>query len=126
MGSSGSGNFTDYSHASYQETPAGKIGGSSNENSCDKAFACTLEDVENCEFFKSKSILPSVKTEVYIDFQAPRLAAFDSEGVLIGLLPTTYNYILACVRKGYKYLGVVSVSRSKPVSIVQVTITPSK
>jgi hypothetical protein len=124
MGSSGTGRLTDYSGRSSKGSSS-KTGGSSNEDKCGKAFTASLEEIERCEYFTSKSSTPPLNTEIEIVFKKPRLAAV-AGGVIIGYLPTDKNYVKACIDNGYKYPGVVNSSRMKPVPSVSVTVSPHK
>jgi hypothetical protein len=122
MGSSGTGRFTDYSGTSSQNS---KIGGSSGEDKCGKAFTTSLEEVERSAYFKDSSNLPPKGTKINIVFNKPRLAAV-ADDTVIGYLPTDKNYIKACLESGYEYPGVVSSSLSNPVPSIQITVSPHK
>lgn len=124
MGSSGTGRFTDYSESSSKGSSQ-KTGGSSGEDKCAKAFSTSLEEVERSAYFKANSALPTSGTVIEIVFQKPRLAAV-ADDVVIGYLPTDRNYVRACLEGGYKYPGVVSSSRLKPVASIQITVSPHK
>ena len=126
MGSSGSGNFTDYSETPTKGTSSSKTGGSSNEDKCGKAFSSDLEDVETCEYYESHGDVPPPKTAIKVIFQKPRLAVKTKDGEIIGYLPTVFNYLKVCIDSGYNFLGAVTSSRRVPRPSTNVTVAPSK
>ena len=83
-----------------------------------------IEDVDTCEYYSKKGTLPAVGTEVYIDFKV-RLVVKSNDGLIIGYLPTKYNYLRYCIVKGFTYTGIVSNVSSTPINTVIVDITPS-
>ena len=99
MGSSGTGNFSDYSN--FQRAIKGVTGADDSEDKCTLAFSTLIEDVDTCEYYSKKGTLPSVGTEVNIDFKV--------------------RFIV----KGFTYSGVVSNASSTPINTVVVDITPS-
>jgi len=122
MGSSGPGNFSDYSN--YPRAIKGVTGAVDSEDKCALAFSTLIEDVDTCEYYSKKGVLPAVGTEVYVDFKV-RLVVKSNDGLIIGYLPTKYNYLRNCIVKGFTYTGVVSVASSTPINTVVVDITPS-
>lgn len=122
MGSSGSGNFSDYSN--YPSAIKGVTGAVDSEDKCALAFSTLIEDVDTCEYYSKKGVLPAVGTEVYVDFKV-RLVVKSNDGLIIGYLPTKYNYLRNCIVKGFTYTGVVSNVSSTPINTVIVDITPS-
>lgn len=122
MGSSGTGNFSDY--LNFQGAIKGVTGGVDSEDKCALAFSTLIEDVDTCEYYCKKGALPAVGTEVYIDFKV-RLVVKNNDGLIIGYLPTKYNYLRNCIVKGFTYTGVVSNASSTPINTVVVDITPS-
>ena len=122
MGSSGPGNFSDYSN--YPRAIKGVTGAVDSEDKCALAFSTLIEDVDTCEYYSKKGVLPAIGTEVYIDFKV-RLVAKSNDGLIIGYLPTKYNYLRNCIVKGFTYTGVVSVASSTTINTVIVDITPS-
>lgn len=121
MGSSGPGNFSDYSN--YPRAIKGVTGAVDSEDKCALAFSTLVEDVDTCEYYSKKGMLPGVGTEVYVDFKV-RLVVKSNDGLIIGYLPTKYNYLRHCIVKGFTYTGVVSVASSTPINTVVVDITP--
>lgn len=122
MGSSGTDNFSDYSN--YPRAIKGVTGAVDSEDKCALAFSTLIEDVDTCEYYSKKGVLPAVGTEVYVDFKV-RLVVKSNDGLIIGYLPTKYNYLRHCIVKGFTYTGVVSVASSTPINTVVVDITPS-
>lgn len=122
MGSSGTGNFSDY--LNFQGAIKGVTGGVDSEDKCTLAFLTLIEDVDTCEYYCKKGVLPAVGTEVYVDFKV-RLVVKSNDGLIIGYLPTKYNYLRNCIVKGFNYTGVVSVASSTSINTVVVDITPS-
>lgn len=123
MGSTGSGNFSDY--YGYSKAEKGITGGVDKKDQCSLAFTDCLEEVEICEYYLKKGMLPLVGTEVYIAFDK-RMVAKDKKEVVIGYLPTKYNYLRACMTDGYTYGGIVNAVLTSPVKTVSVAITPSR
>lgn len=119
MGSTGSGNFTDYQGFSGNNP---KQGGESSENKCEKAFRTELEDVDTSEYYNSQGRLPDVNTEVNIEFNGHRIVA-TINGVEIGNLPTKYNYLRQCMNE-YTYLGIVSNTSSNPINSIIINVSP--
>ena len=122
MGSSGPGNFSDYSN--YPRAIKGVTEAVDSEDKCALAFSTLIEDVDTCEYYSKKGTLPAVGTEVCIDFKV-RLVVKSNDGLIIGYLPTKYNYLRNCIVKGFTYTGVVSNVSSTPINTVIVDITPS-
>lgn len=122
MGSSGPGNFSDYSN--YPRAIKGVTGAVDSEDKCALAFSTFIEDVDTCEYYSKKGMLPAVDTEVSVDFKV-RLVVKNNDGLIIGYLPTKYNYLRNCIVKGFSYTGVVSNVSSTPINTVIVDITPS-
>ena len=122
MGSSGPGNFSDYSN--YPRAIKGVTGAVDSEDKCALAFSTLIEDVDTCEYYCKKGMLPAIDTEVSVDFKV-RLVVKSNDGLIIGYLPTKYNYLRNCIVKGFTYSGVVSNASSTPINTVVVDITPS-
>lgn len=66
MGSTGSGNFTDYSN--YSKAVPGVTGGADSFDRCSRGFTVFLEDVETCDYYLKNGTIPSKNTPVVIDF----------------------------------------------------------
>lgn len=111
MGSSGSGNLSDYpgGRGSSGGSGSGGGGGSSGSDPCDRAFEVDLEDVKHSEFYTSKKALPPVGTAVTVE-RRKRLVATAQTGEVIGNFPTSYNDLAACIEDGWSYVGTVVAS----------------
>ncbi len=120
MGSTGSGNFTDYQGYSGSNP---KQGGESKEDICEKAFKTELEDVDTSEYFLSNKHLPPENTEVVIAFNSHRIIA-SIEGLETGNLPTKYNYLRRCMND-YKYSGIVSNASTAPINSITINVVPN-
>lgn len=123
MGSSGSGNFSDYP-GNRPIGGAGRSGGASGENKCDKAFSAMLEEIDRCGYYIEKKDVPKVGDNVIISFDK-RPIAVSEDGFIIGYLPTKFNYIKMCINDGYSYLGRVVSSSSDLVAAVSIDVIPS-
>jgi len=106
MGSTGSGNFSDY--------PRGGQGG---DDKCDKSFSVKLEDIEHCDYFKNHGTVPAVGT-VLVVAHTKRIVAQTDTGEIVGNLPTSFNHLAGCLHQGFKYTGQVRDSKSGSVAIV--------
>ena len=116
MGSSGSGRFTDYP-GSGSGSGAGAGAGDGDvpgyEDQCMLAITIALEDIEQSPYFQEHDSVPAVGTEVRV-VMGPRIAAETSGGVIIGNLPTQYNYLARCIQAGFSYEGFVQDSSNGP------------
>ena len=121
MGSSGTDNFSDYKN--FPRAIKGVTGAVDSEDKCALAFSTLIEDVDTCEYYSKKGMLPAVDTEVSVEFKV-RLVVKSNDGLIIGYLPTKYNYLRNCIVKGFTYTGVVSNVSSTPINTVIVDITP--
>ena len=125
MGSTGSGSFTDYSDHN-QNNPSNhgnSNGGKSGEDQCLRAFSSSLEEIAICDYFKQYNDVPIKGSIVTIEFDK-RIAVINSESILIGYLPTKFNYLRACLTEGFNYEGVVLTSSKSPIPSVIVDIAP--
>ena len=108
MGSSGTGNFGDYK-------PTG--------TRCDESIDTELEDVATMPFYNPTKKLPTsgVAVRVRADPFDGRLVVEDvASGLALGNLPTSYNYLILCIKKGYRYEGTVSAASPRPVPTIDV------
>lgn len=125
MGSTGSGSFSDYSGSRPKEDKDGAGGGgASGDDRCERALACTLEEIEHCDYFTANGSVPPTDTVLTIE-QRGRLFAVDSNGQSVGALPTGFNYLADCMRAGFTYTGRVTASASSPVASVNADFAPS-
>ena len=127
MGSSGSGQFSDYPGTKAKDVSGdgvGKAGGSSGYDPCRQAFHVVLEDVGNSDFYSQFKSVPAVRSQLGILFDKKRVFAVDVNGVKVGALPTKFNYLVACLEDGVIYVGVVTSSAMLPVPTVTADFAP--
>lgn len=124
MGSTGSGRFSDYSGTGggKGDTGAGG-GGASGEDRCNRAFACVLEEVEQCDYFTANQDVPPTNTTLTLELRG-RLMAIDPDGLSVGALPTRLNYLADCLGAGFAYDGRVAAATSGSVASVNVDFGP--
>ncbi len=120
MGSTGTGHFTDYPSSRGSK---GDTGGMSGEDRCDRAFTCVLEEVEQCDYFKANQDVPPSNTALTLELRG-RLMAINPNGLSVGALPTSLNYLADCLNAGFAYSGSVVASTLGPVASVNVDFGP--
>lgn len=116
MGSTGSGSFTDYSGSQNAKGDGGP-GGTGGVDQCSKAFSCKLQEVAQCDYFKQHGAAPPVQTRLSLILNG-RIFAVDESGRTVGALPTSHNYLAACLKAGFHYVGVVTASSDGSVPTV--------
>jgi hypothetical protein len=119
MGSRTSGRLTDYSGVKNSNG----TGGTSGVDRCGQSFDCSLEDVAQCDYFTAHAAVPPVGTELTLVLER-RIFAVAPDGLKVGALPTAYNYIAACIKAGYSYVGAVTASGTTPMPFVSAVFTP--
>ncbi len=125
MGSTGSGRFSDYPGSRPEGEGNGTGGGgASGEDRCARAFSCTLEEVELCEYFTANGDVPAANTALTIQLR-DRLFAVDASEQTVGALPTSLNYLADCLAAGFTYEGRITSSTSTPVALISVDFAPS-
>ncbi|MCI7070647.1 hypothetical protein [Bacteroides pyogenes] len=122
MGSTGSGNFSDYKN--FSKARKGVTGSEDSIDKCALAFSTLVEDVDACDFYIKNGKLPTVGDIVSVEFNV-RLIVTAEDGTIIGYLPTEYNYLRNCIAKGFTYFGRVSVVGTTPINTVVVDIIPN-
>ncbi len=138
MGSSGTGNFTDYPPSGGGRT-SGKGGGggsaggggkSGDKDKCERDIDnLPLEDVANCEYFKQHKTVPPLKTKVKVrkKLVGGRIAVETaSNGEVVGYVPTAYNYLRGCMERDWEYSGKVADSASGKLPKIKVDLAASK
>lgn len=119
MGSSGSGNFSDYSGShggSSGGEGGGAAGGGSNPNTdrcLEDIEGVRIQEIENSEYYKSHGAIPRQGTKVVVrsNLLDGRIAVETKSGnEVIGLLPTKLNYLRRCIEQGHSYSGEISES----------------
>ncbi len=123
MGSTGSGSFSDYPGS--RPRGGGQGGGASGDDRCARAFSCTLEEVEHCDYFSASGGVPPVNTALSVE-QRGRLFAVDAGGQTVGALPTELNYLADCMAAGFTYEGRVNASALAPVASISVDFAPRR
>ena len=121
MGSTGSGNFSDYQGYSGKNP---KQGGESKQSECGKAFRTDLEDVELSEFFTQNGTLPPVESPIEVTFNGTRIVAIQNN-LEIGYLPTRFNYLIACLQE-FNYSGIISSLATAPISSLTINVSPDE
>lgn len=127
MGSSGSGHFSDYPGTKAKEVVGdgtGVAGGASGVDKCKQAFHVLLDDVGNSDFYSQFNNVPAAGDQLGILFDKKRVFAVDVNGVKVGALPTSFNYLVGCLEDGVTYVGLVSSSAVSPVPSVAADFAP--
>jgi hypothetical protein len=138
MESTTSGSYRDYPPA--HRTPTKQALGASTGGSAksgdtkDGGNICTnaitevgLEEVARCDYFQQNNDVPSVKTRVQVrDILVDgRVAVETTAGsIVVGFLPTSFNYVRKCLADGFRYGGTIVSSTRKPIPAVVVTLKP--
>ncbi|EMN1926130.1 hypothetical protein RVV18_000488 [Burkholderia ambifaria] len=99
-------------------------GGASGVDKCKQAFSSVLEDVGQCDFYSQFKRVPAPGTQLGIFFDKKRIFAVDVDRVKVGALPTSLNYLAACLAGGVTYVGVVKSSADKPFPTVEADFAP--
>jgi len=120
MGSSGSGQLTDYPGSGRAKGNGSGGGNPPQSDRCERAFSTHLEDVEHYTYFKNHKSAPPIGTSLHIALQK-RLVALTDGGEVVGSLPTQFNYLAACLESGYGYVGTVRDSSSGPPTAIVAT-----
>jgi len=122
MGSSGSGRISDYSGSKGGSNKSGTGGGAGGggpvppEERCGRAFSVELEDFEHSDYFAANGAPPPVGTALRIR-KVKRLVAETLDGVSVGNVPTSHNYLADCIEADWSYVGQVRVSSSGPPTV---------
>lgn len=130
MGSSGSGKFGTYrtgngKGTSGSGTGAG-IGGGTDEIECPSIIEnIRLEDVATSDYYVNHNLLPASGDQVYLNstiHNGRLVVKAVSTDEIIGNLPTQYNFLVNCIKKGMHYNGAVIASGTTPIPFVVVTL----
>jgi hypothetical protein len=139
MGSSGSGKFGTY-HVGNGQTAGGSgsgaggsgggaggvLGGGTGEIECPAIIEnIRLEDVATSDYYVTNHSLPASgdPVDLHNAIHKGRLVVkATSTGEILGNLPTQYNYLINCIKRGMHYTGVVVASGKTPVPFVVVTL----
>jgi hypothetical protein len=122
MGSRGNGRF-----GFYRREGAGALDGSKNgELSCPLEINnIKLEDIAVSDYyFKYHDVLPSESQIELLDTIINKRLVVRSTSTqdIIGNLPISYNYLNLCIKKGYRYSGVVISSGLSPIPYTVVNL----
>lgn len=127
MGSTGTGNFSDYSNTSGGASPGGgSVGGREAVGiSCDADIDVDLQEVATSQYFAARNAVPPPDTVVRVkpSLVGRRIGVETSDtGEVVGVLPTDHNYLLRCLADDYAYAGRVSLSLDAPFPRVRVEL----
>lgn len=131
MGSSGTSSFSDYpgSRGGSRASGEGAGGGGAGEGGdvCERPFQTHLEEVATCDYYRNNGAVPSDSTTVSIrnTLVSGRIGIQTSNGVLIGYLPTSFNYVLQCINRGFSFTGKVTNADERPTPSVHVSLSGS-
>lgn len=131
MGTTGGGKFKHYDGNRGKSKgsggkPGGKQGGG-KKNECEKAIGdILLEEVANCQYFRSHKNLPPIGSSVNMRkiLEGSRLAIETDSGEVLGYLPIQYNYLRRCMEQDYKYSGNVISASATPLPSVRIDLGP--
>lgn len=125
MGTTGSGRLTDYPGSNKQGSGTGSSGnsGGGETDKCGRAFTVILEDIERSSYYINHEDLPEEGARLTIGFEK-RIVAVAEDGLTVGNLPTSYNYLAACIKDGYSYIGYVSGTTNIPIATVTADFAP--
>jgi hypothetical protein len=138
MGSTNTGRFTDYpkplrptdqAGGGTSASPGGGGGGDARDPCATVIEHEVLEEVARCEYFERHGEVPPVGTDVRVlaDLVGGRLAvATRAEGIVIGLLATRWNLLLACMNDGWRYEGEVVAAIREHVPTIRVELRPAR
>ena len=136
MGSSGSGRFGNYHINDNSKEPkqnngtnvsgiGGAVEGYGEVMCPDSIELIKLEDVPFSEYYKTYNNVPAKDEKVKLrnTLHNGRLVVeLLSTNEIIGNLPTEYNYLFNCVRKGKAYFGEINSSGINPIPYVVVSL----
>lgn len=136
MGSSGTGNFTDYPGTGGGRPggggggAGGGGGGEKSDERCGNALeGVSLQEVATCGYFKAHGTLPAKRSRVHIRkklLSGRVVVDLSATDEAIGLLPTKYNYVVACMKNGWEYTGNVVDNTSGKIPKVIVDLVAKK
>ena len=133
MGSTGTGKFGTYDNSENIFKDIDEKNSKINlhkENLCESPLeSIILEDIEIHQYYKENSGLPTVGESVYIlknKFKGRIVVAHTTTDLILGNLPTEYNYLFRCTQLGYSYEGKVIQSIEKPIARLMVKLNAKK
>ena len=105
---------------------AGGSGSGTHEIECPAIIEnIRLEDVATSDYYVHHNLLPSSGNSVYLNntiYNGRLVVKATSTDGILGNLPTQYNYLINCIKKGMQYRGAVIASGNSPVPFVVVTL----
>jgi len=137
MGSAGSGKFGTYRVGNGQTTggtgtgsggagAGGGLGGGTGEIECPSVIEnIRLEDVAISDYYVNHQSLPSRGDPVELNnnvYKGRLVVKATLTGEFLGNLPTQYNHLINCIKKGMQYSGAIVASGITPVPFVVVTL----
>lgn len=127
MGSSGSGRFGTYRNTGTGSSGTGSgVNGGTNEIECPAIIEnIRLEDVATSDYYVNYNSLPSYGDSIYLNntiYKGRLVVKAISTDEIIGNLPTRYNFLINCLKKGMHYKGFVVASGITPIPFVVVTL----
>jgi hypothetical protein len=129
MGSSGSGKFHNYPPSGGKKAgSSGPQGKSPTRDRCAEELSdVQLEEVGRSTFFEAHDGVPKAGTAIVLRSATvgPRLSIDTADGESVGFLPTEYNYLAVCLKKGFSYAGEVTKSSKAPVPGIHINLIPS-
>lgn len=122
MESSSGGRFDHYATpkppAPIEGGPKGGTGISPEIDTCEIPLPnVRLEEVGTSEYFSGRKTVPPVGASIQVrtNLVGGRIAVETTRGnQSVGFLPTQFNYLLGCLKDGYKYKGKVTASADSP------------
>jgi hypothetical protein len=124
MGSSSSASLNNYRQPNVKKGETGK----GTEDHCAQDLSnVSLEEVGRSEYLRAHASVPNPNSGVVVrsTLMGARLSVDDANGDSIGLLPTRFNYLVACMKKGFTYSGEVATSSLTPTPSVTVDLRHS-
>lgn len=133
MGSAGLGKFGTYRVGNGQTTGeagtgsgGGGLGGGTGEIECPSVIEnIRLEDVAISDYYVNHQSLPSRRDPVELNstvYKGRLVVKATSTGEVLGNMPTQYNHLINCIKKGMQYSGAIVASGMTPVPFVVVTL----
>ena len=129
MGSSGSGKLGTYRiGGEFGDIEVGVNGGSlgTNEVECPRLIEnVRLEDVATSTYYTNNISLPALQTKIQIRasiYMGRLVVETIATQEVIGNIPTQYNYLFNCIKRGMHYTGNVISSGITPIPYVVVTL----
>ncbi len=114
MGSTGTGRFGDYK------------GNGSDISKCDTPLRqVRLEEVSTIEYYVRNQSIAPMDTDIQLreKLYNGRIAVEETiSNLVIGVMPTKYNYLLLCMKSGKQYVGKITVSTNSPFPLIEVDL----